>query len=122
MGDQSKETVANDPDVIRAVRELAATEGETGGTPDDMALVRRAMEMLDGVTHLLKALSPSEIQSASTRTFLGRLDDAPAIFWKVYVTRHRVLSDVFANLHSEFVQRARQHLARRPPSEPEPTP
>jgi hypothetical protein len=72
------------------------------------ALLGHAMEILSGVSRLLEALSPAEVEAMAARMHfrIEQQDDRHAVFWKVYVARHRVLMDVFATKHAELVERA----------------
>jgi hypothetical protein len=87
-------------DIIRALAE----------PPEDepLAVLGRAMEVLSGVTRLLEALSPADVEAMAARLHLGleRQADRYAVFWKVYVARHRVLTDVFATQRAELLARA----------------
>lgn len=78
------------------------------------AVLGRAMEILSGVNRLLEALSPADVEATAARIHFGveRQDDRHAVFWKVYVARHRVLMDVFATQHAELVAQATRAAAR----------
>lgn len=69
--------------------------------------------MLDAVGHLLQALSPDEIQATAERAHLGRLADVHTGYWRVFSSRHRVLTEVFATQRSTFADSARAYVERR---------
>jgi hypothetical protein len=101
--DNTKDSLAHGP--------LGASNSTLTG--DDASLiVRRALEILDAVKPLLEALSPSEIEAATARVYLGRLDGQPEAIWSVYGRRHQALVAVFASQHSAFAERARRFLDR----------
>jgi hypothetical protein len=90
----------DDEDVIRA---SAPTSGD-----EPLALLGRAMEMLSGVSRLFEALSPAEVEAMAARMHIGitQHDDPHAVFWRVYIARHRVLKDVFATQRADLLARA----------------
>jgi hypothetical protein len=75
---------------------------------EPLAVLGRAMEVLSGVTRLLEALSPADVEATAARTHLGieRHHDRYAVFWRVYMARHRVLTDIFATQRAELLARA----------------
>src|SRR5579859_650656 len=84
---------------------------------EPLAVLGRAMEVLSGVTRLLEALSPAEVEATAARTHfrIEETNDRHAVFWRVYAARHRVLMDVFATQRAELLARA----ARACPAAPE---
>lgn len=92
-----------DEDVIRASVPPAGDEPS--------AILCRAMDILSGVSRLLEALSPDDVQAMAARVHLGveGQGDAHAVYWKVYAARHRVLVEVFASQHAELAARARAY-------------
>jgi hypothetical protein len=102
------------PDTRRISAPHEARGGEPATVSDEgAALLRRALDVLEDVSRLLHALSPSEIEAEVTRLFLGRVgDDDAASRWRAYSKRHRVLKDLFATVHSEFAQASRAHFER----------
>jgi hypothetical protein len=98
-------------DVIRA-----STPPPPPGGDERSAIVGRALDILAGVSRLLEALSPADVEAMAARVHLGveRQDDRHAVFWKVYAARHRVLVDVFLTQHAEFAERARPYVELRP--------
>ena len=100
------------------------TKGESGARHDEvirasappqgdepLALLRRAMHILSGVSRLLEALAPDDIQAMATRIHRGveQQSDAHAVYWKVYAARHRVLVQVFSTQHAELAEWARAY-------------
>jgi predicted component of type VI protein secretion system len=101
------------------------TKGESGARHDEvirasatpqgdepLAILRRAMHILTGVSRLLEALSPDDIQAMATRLHRGveRQQDAHAVYWRVYEARHRVLMEVFSTQHAELAGWARAYM------------
>jgi hypothetical protein len=108
---------SEDDDLVSAVRRDLIVAGASRPLDDDSTLlVRRALDMLDAVRQLLRALSPSEIQATATRVYLGRLDGQHEVVWTVYGRRHQVLTDVFTSQHSAFAGLARAFFDQRRPS------
>jgi hypothetical protein len=102
------------PEVVECVRRELLGAGGSALSPDDsLAIVTRALSMLDAVGHLLEALSPAEVQATAERAHLGRLADVHAGYWRVFSARHRVLTDVFATQRSTFADRARAFFEQR---------
>jgi hypothetical protein len=75
---------------------------------EPLVVLGRAMEVLSGVSRLLEALSPAEVEATAARVNLGidQRDDRHSVFWRLYVARHRVLVDVFATQRAELLARA----------------
>lgn len=110
---------ARTPEVVERVqRELRGAGGPERLPEDSLAIVTRALDMLDAVGHLLEALSPAEVQATAERAHLGRLADVHAGYWKVFSARHRVLSEVFATQRATFADRTRTYLERHAPGGP----
>lgn len=99
------------PEVGRAVRELLGA-AELGSEQGADGLVKRAMAMLDAVSGLLQALSPTEIESAA-HTQLRAAEGTHVVYWKVFGVRHRVLTDVFATQKATFARLSRAHFEAR---------
>ena len=75
--------------------------------------------MLDAVKQLLEALSPSEIEAATSRVYLGRLDGQVEVLWSVYGRHHQVLAGVFTSQHSAFADFVRPFFEDSRPSDPD---
>jgi len=93
----------------RDEEEIRASVPPPGDEPS--AILCRAMDILSGVSRLLEALSPDDVQAMAARVHLGveGQDDAHAVYWKVYAARHRVLVEVFSTQHAELAERARAY-------------
>jgi hypothetical protein len=101
-------------EVVESVRrELLAAGTSKPSADESLALVGRALDMLNAVSHLLGALSPNEVQATAERAHLGRLADEHLGYWKVYSARHRVLTEVFATQRSTYESRAWAYIERR---------
>jgi hypothetical protein len=96
-------------DAVR--RELFEGEG-VPSVDDSSAIVRRALDIVDAVAHLLEAISPAEVEASADRAHIGRFPEF-AGFWKVYSVRHRVLSEVFSTHRATFAEQARAFMAKR---------
>lgn len=102
MSDRARE---REPEEIRALVRMPGEESP--------AVLRHAIDILEGVSRLLSALSPEEIEATAARVHTGveRRADAPAVYWKLYGARHRVLVDVFTRQHEDLARRASACLA-----------
>lgn len=82
-------------------------------TPDDSAaVIRRALDIVDAVAHLLEAISPEEVEASGDRAQIAHVAGF-AGYWRVYSLRHRVLTDVFQTHRANFTDLARSFLAKR---------
>jgi hypothetical protein len=112
---------SGDGDVVDAVRRgLMPTGASTLADDEASAVVRRALEMLNAVKHLLRSLSPSDVRATANRVYLGRVDDQHDVLWQVFSRRHEVLTEVFASQHAAFAQLARTFLDQRLRLHPDP--
>jgi hypothetical protein len=110
---------APDTERVSTVHKEPAVEQPTA-EEEASALVRRSLDILEDVYRLLQALSPSEIEAAVTRVYLGRAgEEGAGLCWHLYAKRHRVLVDLFAQQHSAFARAARAHFQRSAPRQKE---
>lgn len=84
------------------------------GEARDAALLRRALETLEGFRELLRALSPAEIQAAAARSSLATSSEMHAVYWSVYGARHQLLVDVVSTQLATFKQLVLPHLQAGP--------
>ena len=110
MGMSTGQSKAGGVDVIRT------SPPPSGDGPS--TILGRALDILSGVSRLLEALSPADVEAMAGRLHL-RLEhqaDRHAFLWKVYAARHRVLLDIFATQRAELAERVRAHAALGPQS------